>query len=68
MSELKRIKIKHRYSGEKSKDFWNVVNAINSKEHGELYSLGVVLQNLEEFVLKRLKDCMPTHVKNKTNY
>ena len=45
-----------RYSGDESKDFWNAVNALPRRSRGELYSLGVALQNLESFVLKRLAD------------
>lgn len=45
-----------RYSGDESKDFWNAVNALPKRSRGELYSLGVALQNLEGFVLKRLAD------------
>jgi len=44
--------LKHRYSGEKSKPFWEFVNAAKNKE--ELYALGVALQNLESFVLKQM--------------
>jgi len=63
--KLKHIKIQHRYSGKKSKDFWKLVGAIPEPEHGELYSLGVALQNLEEFVIKRMADCLPKHIKEK---
>ncbi len=45
-----------RYSGDESKDFWNAVNELPRRSRGELYSLGVVLQNLEGFVLRRLAD------------
>jgi len=45
-----------RYSGDKSNDFWKAVNALPKRSKGELYSLGVALQNLEYFVLKRLAD------------
>ncbi len=45
----------HHYSGRKSKKFWKRVNKLNERQ-GELYSLGVALQNLEEFVLILLDD------------
>lgn len=48
-------KLKHRYSGDKSTKFWDVVNSIeNEADKQELYSLGVVLQNLESYVLRQL--------------
>jgi hypothetical protein len=52
--------LEHRYSGGKSKIFWQYVRV--SKNHKEMYSLGVALQNLEEFVLKRMKDENPKFV------
>lgn len=42
------------YSGEGSTSFWARVNALGAR-HGELYLLGCVLQNVEEFVLHQLK-------------
>jgi len=56
----KKKPLKHRYSGTKSHKFWQFVNA--SKNKDEVYSLGVALQNLEEFVLKRIKDENPNFV------
>ncbi len=41
------------YSGQRSAEFWNRVNRLD-KRQGELYSLGVALQNHEGFVLKML--------------
>jgi len=45
----------HYYSGDGSTAFWDRVNALGAR-HGELYSLGCVLQNVEEFVLRQLVD------------
>ena len=53
----------HRYSGEKSKRFWKFVNSLKEPYRTELYGLGVVLQNIEDHVLKRLKDESPKSVK-----
>lgn len=53
-------KIVSHYSGKKSKKFWNKINNdLGIIERNELYSLGVCLQNLEGFVLKRLSECEP---------
>lgn len=41
----------HRYSGPKSATFWARVNALPDDRRGELYSCGVLLQNMEESVL-----------------
>jgi hypothetical protein len=44
--------VKGKYSGEESKEFWDAVNAIrNEANRQELHSLGVALQNHEEYVL-----------------
>ena len=52
-------KIDHKYSGDESKSFWKRVNAIprsgQSTCHGEVYSLGCALQNLEEQVVSALQ-------------
>ena len=44
----------YKYKGENSREFWDRVNALEER-HGELYSLGVVLQNIEEYVLRMLE-------------
>ena len=43
------------YSGDNSKEFWERVSKLK-EFHGELYSLGCVLQSLEGYVLKLLED------------
>lgn len=49
--------IKHRYSGAKSKKFWKIVNSIeNEADRQEMYSLGVMLQRNEEYVLSQLRN------------
>ena len=40
------------YSGPRSKRFWNRVN--RTEEIHDMYTLGVLLQNLEEYVLAQL--------------
>ena len=61
---IKDIQVERHYSGDASRDFWRIVNFLPSKiDVAELYSLGVALQNLEEFVLKRLHDVSPNGVK-----
>ena len=53
--KTKYRKIKCKYSGKESHQFWNTINA-SKKHHGELYSLGCILQNIEDFVLKRINE------------
>lgn len=51
------MKIKHQYSNNSSRDFWKRVNSLKNKaDWQELYSLGVILQDLESKVLRRLSD------------
>lgn len=44
--------MKKHYSGNNSKKFWKLLNKTKPK----LYVLGVTLQNLEEYILKELKN------------
>jgi len=49
--------IEEQYAGKKSEKFWGAVNSIkNEKKHSEMYLLGVLLQDLEGYVLKKLKE------------
>ena len=43
------------YSGKKSKKFWDRVNKLKGKKQDAMYTLGVVLQNLEGDVLHMLE-------------
>jgi hypothetical protein len=45
---------KKYYSGKNSTEFWNRISRFKGIEHDALYSMGVVLQNLESDVLKML--------------
>ena len=51
--------MKPRYSGALSKEFWKRVNSIprcgQATSHGEIYSLGCALQDLEGRVLSALQ-------------
>jgi len=48
-------KRRHRYSGNNSTAFWARVGALkNESDNSVAYSLGCVLQNLEEYVLQQL--------------
>ncbi len=49
-------KLKPRYYGKESEHFWATVNALKKKDHGELYSLGCALQDLEHRVLVALEN------------
>lgn len=64
--EEQRDTLRPKYSGEKSREFWDIVNALAGVEQSELYRLGVDLQNLEEHVLKRLNEVTPYPVKERT--
>jgi len=44
----------HHYSGQNSEGFWERVNRFKGIRHDALYTLGVVLQNLESDVLHKL--------------
>ncbi len=60
----KGIQLEHRYSGHRSKEFWEVVNSLKGADWNEMYSLGVVLQNVEGDVLRMLKHKDPKLVKD----
>lgn len=49
----KRLKDGPQYSGPRSRVFWKRVNRLE-EHHGELYALGIALQNLEGQVLNAL--------------
>jgi hypothetical protein len=50
------MKLQKHYSGDNSGIFWKRISETKNEEsHDELYSLGVILQNLEEFILKKLE-------------
>lgn len=47
------------YSKDGSRPFWNAVNSLkNESNRQELYSLGVALQNMEEYVLRQLQNAI----------
>jgi hypothetical protein len=56
----------HKYSGRESKLFWEMVNAMGDRRD-EFYSLGVVLQNLEDWVLAQMKLAAPNFVEDRGN-
>ena len=49
------MKIKPRYSGKKSVDFWERVHALRIG-CDVVYALGCVLQNIEGYVLRQLEN------------
>ena len=49
--------LEHHYSGPKSIDFWKSVWKLK-KHHDELYSLGVILQDVEGKVLNILESSL----------
>ncbi len=57
--------VQHQYSGDRSTPFWEVVNSLKGSDWNEMYSLGVVLQNVEGDVLRMLKNKDPKLVKDK---
>lgn len=50
-------KTKLYYSGDNSRKFWKRINKLKGIEHDVFYSLGVILQNLEQDVLHKLYLC-----------
>jgi hypothetical protein len=50
------------YSGDNSHQFWRQVNALDFEagDQPSLYMAGVILQNLEEYVLHQLNIRIPT--------
>ena len=61
-----RISVKANYYGNSSKSFWSIVNAIKKdSDRQEIYSLGVALQNMEEYVLRRLHSIKKSNVRGK---
>ena len=47
--------LRQRYSGKLSLEFWRRITAIKDiDKHNTLYSLGVVLQDLETVILRNL--------------
>jgi hypothetical protein len=46
----------HHYSGDGSTWFWDRVNALTGEEHAVVYALGCVLQDLEQRVLRQLRN------------
>lgn len=50
-------KLRHHYSGKKSKRFWKIVNdEMRTTESETAYALGCCLQNLEGFVLRYISN------------
>ena len=48
--------VKPRYSGPLSEAFWREVWGLTEPDHSVAYALGVALQDLEDFVLKHLRE------------
>jgi len=59
MRKTKYRKLKPKYSGKDSIQFWNTINS-DEKHQKELYSLGCILQELEGYVLERVNKCRIT--------
>lgn len=57
------LRLRHKYSGDDSKLFWKLVNAMGERQQ-EFYSLGVVLQNLESWILTQMKYEAPNFVED----
>jgi hypothetical protein len=58
-------KLKYHYSGDASHDFWDLINKIDGPKHDTFYTLGVALQELEEYVLGRIQLKRPKSIKNR---
>ena len=49
-------KLSRHYSGKKSVQFWDRINAIKGSKGELLYSMGVVLQDIEVIVLRKIEE------------
>lgn len=60
------VSVESHYSGNASKQFWEIVNSLkNDADRQELYSLGVALQNHEEYVLRTLWQIKKRYVRGR---
>ena len=48
------------YSGPRSHAFWRKVNRLPEHQRGEIYTLGVVLQRIEDMILRMIEARTPT--------
>ena len=63
------VSVESHYSGKASKQFWDIVNSLkNDADRQELYSLGVALQNHEEYVLRTLWQIKKRYVRGRKHY
>lgn len=57
-----KLMIRPKYSGKESKEFWHIVSSLETEsDRQEVYSLGVALQNMEQYVLKQLGNAINTN-------
>ena len=59
----KSKRITASYSGRRSRAFWDVVDALPEREHGKLYTAGVLLQNMEATILCWLNNEAPRRIR-----
>jgi len=57
--------VRYRYSGKSSSTFWDIVNGLKGADRQEMYALGCVLQNVEEDVLRTLRNIDSKYVRGK---
>ena len=58
--------VRYRYSGKSSSTFWDIVNSLpKDADRQEMYALGCVLQNVEEDVLRTLRNINSKYVRGK---
>lgn len=57
--------VRYRYSGKSSSTFWDIVNSLKGADRQEMYALGCVLQNVEEDVLRTLRNIDAKYVRGK---
>ncbi len=51
--------MKPKYSGKKSRKFWDEINYIkNENDHSQAYLLGCILQDFEGEILERIKNLL----------
>lgn len=56
MKPKKKVRLVRWYSGDNSQPFWKRINNVKGNRHDLLYTLGVILQDIEEKVLREIEE------------
>ena len=52
------MNFEEQYSGDNSRKFWDAINKLDEPEKSELYFAGVLLQNMEDSILRVLNNAI----------